>query len=162
MRLIYFIASVLVMTGCGGGGGTPPPSLTGTWTRVAIGQAGQSESALVTCPNFVSVGGTTVSCRASDQVSFNTDATLVVDMSNAEGRPTRTWGGYRESDGRVSCTMLQRGTDYDLDGVFSGPEITTPVFGALSMNIRQLSATKLLVEITLDGLTHTGLYEKNG
>ncbi|MGC4044296.1 MAG: hypothetical protein QM758_10905 [Armatimonas sp.] len=129
LKLACIVGILLAIAGvtCSGCGSSPAPTLIGTWTRAAIGQPGQAESALATCPGSISVDGSPVSCRASDQLIIDTNALVIIDMVDAEGRPTQTSGTYSTPEGSES----------------------------------QLTHSKLLVETTLDGGTHTALYVRS-
>jgi hypothetical protein len=170
-RLFALILSSLLgalLTGCGGGSS---PSPVGVWSRASIGQPGQASSALVPCPNSVTLTGTSnvVSCKPGESLWLNADGTFVIDLVKNEivdssttfKLATRTWGTYVLTDGRISCAISARATDFNGNGIFESTETTTPVVGAtLSINVRQVSASKMLAEATVDGVTNTALYTR--
>jgi hypothetical protein len=163
---------VALVSGCGGGGGAPA-TVVGAWSHASIGQPGQVASALVPCPNSITLAssGAVVSCKTSQNLTLNADGTFVVDLvtnqvvdpSTTFRLATRTWGTYTNVDGRIACTITSRGTDFDSNGLYDPTEVTPLIIGStLSMSIREVKASSMLAEITLDGVTHTALYTKAG
>ncbi|MGC4048038.1 MAG: hypothetical protein QM758_29965 [Armatimonas sp.] len=151
----------IALTGCSSGS-SGVQDIEGSWRRASIGTPGQAESAMTACPNSITVNGTTVTCGTGDLLAFRTDLTATIDLIDAPtGNPVRLTGSYNRDGSLVTVRPTQVATDRNHDGTFDASEtVFTDPTARLDLNIEEVSDSKLLVKLTLDGVEYTALYNK--